>query len=75
MLFRSNILADDDGNLFRYFDEGNSIKLIPHVDGNELMVEGDEGSDNNSKMEVMEYIKEMWGGFLGFPIFVDGIDF
>ena len=73
--YQVNILSDDDGNLFKYFDDGSSIKLITHIDGNELMVEADEESDINSKMEVMEYIKEMWEGFLGMPVFVDGIDF
>jgi hypothetical protein len=74
-VFQVNILSDDDGNLFKYFDEGNSIRLITHVDGNELMVEADDESDINSKMEVMEYIKEMWEGLLGIPVYVDGIDF
>jgi hypothetical protein len=73
--YQVNILSDDDGNLFKYFDDGGSIKLITHIDGNELMVEADEESDINSKMEVMEYIKEMWEGLLGMPVFVDGIDF
>jgi len=73
--YQVNILSDDDGNLFKYFDEGGSIKLITHVDGNELMVEGDEEVNNGYKMEVMEYIKEMWEGLLGIPVFVDGIDF
>lgn len=73
--YQVNILSDDDGNIFKYFDEGSSIKLITHIDGNELMVEADEESDINSKMEVMEYIKEMWEGLLGMPVFVDGIDF
>lgn len=74
-VYQVNLLSDDDGNLFKYFDDGCTIKLITHIDGNELMVEADEECDINSKMELMEYIKEMWGGLLGVPVFVDGIDF
>ena len=68
-------MGDDDGNLFKYFQDGNSIKLTTHIDGGELLVEADDESDPNDKSELMEYIKEIWESALGIPVFVDGIDF
>lgn len=73
--FEVDLVSDDDGNIFRYFEDGNIITLITHIDGDELMVEADEHSNKKEVHEVMEYIKEMWGGFLGFPVYVDSIDF
>ena len=73
--FQIGSVVDDEGNLFRYFEDGNKIKLITHIDGGELMVEADEDVNNESKMELMSYIKEMWQDVLGIPIFVDGIDY
>ena len=73
--FQINLMGDDDGNLFKYFQDGNSIKLTTHIDGGELLVEADDESDPNDKSELMEYIKEIWESALGIPVFVDGIDF
>lgn len=74
--FQVSDIIDEDGYGFEYFDGGNKIRLTTSKEQDEVLVEGmDEKNIGDSLMKVMEYIKENWEPNIGFPVFVEEIDF